>query len=645
MARIPQDEIDRIKRDVSVETLVRGRGIELRAHGANLLGLCPFHDDHEPSLVVTPAKNLWNCLGACQRGGSVIDWVMTAERVSFPEAVRWIGERYPYVRNEGREARDESADDVVLPCPIAVEMTDAEMLDAVTRFYHERLLAHGDARAYLEKRAIASADLIETFRLGFADRSLGTALPGNGTKAGVELRARLANLGLYREETRREHFRGCVTFPVFDDEGHVVEIYGRKIRDDIRHKHGSHMYLPGPHRGVWNAEGIRASGGTVILCEALIDAATFWGAGFRNVTAAYGVNGFTPEILSALKSSAVERVFIAYDRDEAGDKAARDLAALLARENIASWRVVFPRWMDANDYARKMKPATQALSLLLRAAEWMHGPKVRPAIGAALPAVLAESDAVVPEPPVVEAIEDARDEGQEAKEDDTHCSEVSGDLAAALPLAAEEEATKEESAIESQSSLAPQSPDRSLAVADYSTIDVTFGDRRYRVRGMEKNVSFHQLKVVLRVARGERVFLDTLDMVSARHRASVRQAGGGRSRPEGRESIKHDLARSLSSARDGAGRDDPEGARAEGIAAGDDRATIGERRWRCCRIRRSLSHVLARLRTVRRRRRGDEQADGATLAAVSRKLDDPLAIIIQSSSAAGKTTLMDAVLD
>ena len=75
MARIPDEEIDRLKRDIDLASLVRGRGIELRQHGGNLIGLCPFHNDRDPSLVVTPAKNLWNCLGACQTGGSVIDWV------------------------------------------------------------------------------------------------------------------------------------------------------------------------------------------------------------------------------------------------------------------------------------------------------------------------------------------------------------------------------------------------------------------------------------------------------------------------------------------------------------------------------------------------------------------------------------------
>jgi len=64
--------------------------IQLKRHGTDLIGLCPFHDDHEPSLVITPDKNLWHCLGACQTGGTVIDWVMKAEGVSFRHAVELL---------------------------------------------------------------------------------------------------------------------------------------------------------------------------------------------------------------------------------------------------------------------------------------------------------------------------------------------------------------------------------------------------------------------------------------------------------------------------------------------------------------------------------------------------------------------------
>jgi len=79
VARIPAAELERLKRDISLERLATARGVELKPHGGNLIGLCPFHDDHAPSFVVTPSKNLWHCLGACQTGGSVIDFVMKAE--------------------------------------------------------------------------------------------------------------------------------------------------------------------------------------------------------------------------------------------------------------------------------------------------------------------------------------------------------------------------------------------------------------------------------------------------------------------------------------------------------------------------------------------------------------------------------------
>ena len=63
MARIPEEEIERLKREVSIERLAEARGVKLKRHGADLVGLCPFHDDHSPSLVISPEKNLWNCLG------------------------------------------------------------------------------------------------------------------------------------------------------------------------------------------------------------------------------------------------------------------------------------------------------------------------------------------------------------------------------------------------------------------------------------------------------------------------------------------------------------------------------------------------------------------------------------------------------
>ena len=90
MGRVPDEELEQLKREVSVQRLAEARGIALVRHGADLHGLCPFHEDRNPSLVISPERNLWHCLGACQAGGSVIDWVMRSEGVSFRHAVELL---------------------------------------------------------------------------------------------------------------------------------------------------------------------------------------------------------------------------------------------------------------------------------------------------------------------------------------------------------------------------------------------------------------------------------------------------------------------------------------------------------------------------------------------------------------------------
>ena len=90
MARIPEEVIERLKEEVSLRRLVELAGVELRRQGKDLVGLCPFHEERTGSLVISPEKNLWHCMGACQAGGSVIDWVMRAEGVSFRHAVELL---------------------------------------------------------------------------------------------------------------------------------------------------------------------------------------------------------------------------------------------------------------------------------------------------------------------------------------------------------------------------------------------------------------------------------------------------------------------------------------------------------------------------------------------------------------------------
>ncbi|MBN2258837.1 MAG: hypothetical protein JW704_13655, partial [Anaerolineaceae bacterium] len=83
MARYTTEVLERLKRETDLPALVRAKGIELKPHGADLIGLCPFHEDHNPSLVLSFKDGvwLWHCLGACSSGGDVLEWVMKAEGV------------------------------------------------------------------------------------------------------------------------------------------------------------------------------------------------------------------------------------------------------------------------------------------------------------------------------------------------------------------------------------------------------------------------------------------------------------------------------------------------------------------------------------------------------------------------------------
>ena len=141
MGRIPPDELERLKREVAITALAEVRGVVLTPHGADLIGRCPFHDDHEPSLVITPAKNLWHCLGACQRGGSVIDWVMQAEGLSFRHAVEVLRTDAVAVAAASPPGRVKRSTVTRLSAPIARDAADHEVLQQVVAYYHVTLQA------------------------------------------------------------------------------------------------------------------------------------------------------------------------------------------------------------------------------------------------------------------------------------------------------------------------------------------------------------------------------------------------------------------------------------------------------------------------------------------------------------------------
>lgn len=595
MARIPVEEIERLKSEVSVERLVESNGIALKKSGKDRIGACPFHDDSEPSLLVTPAKNLWHCF-SCQIGGGPIDWVMKRQGVSFRHAVELLRADPSLAAGSGDAPRMSSTRRGTLPslpAPVAFDADDQDLLNQTIGYYHETLAQSPEALAYLQARGLDHPELVARFKLGYANRTLGLRLPTRGRLLGADIRTRLQKVGVYRE-SGHEHFNGSLVVPVLDADGNVVEAYGRKIRDDLRKGTPKHMYLPGPHRGVWNEQALAGSS-EIILCEALIDAMTFWCAGFTNVTAAYGVEGFTADHLAALRRNAIRRVLIAYDRDDAGDRAADKLALELIAEGIECLRVRFPRGMDANTYALKLTPAHQSLGLVLRQAEWIGRAPVSDAASASFDADMAVPPAAVPLAAAVV------------------------DVPAPLDVVGDE-------------------------------LLVALGDRHWRVRGWKKNLSPEQMRVNLQVRRAvvdggdgalESYHVDTLDLYAARGRAAyIKQAAIELGLPD--EVVKRDMGNvllKLEMLQDEGIRENAQPkSRAPVLSADDECAALA-----LLRAPDLLGRIVADMERCGVVGEANNLLAGY-LAAVSRKLDTPLAILIQSSSAAGKSSLMDAVL-
>ena len=384
MARLPDEVVERIKREISVERLAEARGIKLRRSGKELIGLCPFHKDTNPSLNIDPVKNVWNCKGACGpgTGGSVIDWVMRVEGISTRYALELLSrELVPLAASPSAGPPPKQSTVPKLPplfAPTVDDQQAAQDRGELLPRDAEELARSPKAKQYLVQRGLESAEMIEHFRLGLSNRTLNYHVADKNRAAGAAIRGRLEQLGILREKTGHEHFVGSLVIPIYQSQRRS----GADVRaqDDARLRPGTdyHLYLPGPLRGVWNEEALIASK-EIILCEALIDALTFWCAGHRNVTTSYGVNGFTEEIKAAFRRHGTKKIYIAYDRDDAGERAAQKHAEELIATGIECFRVKFPKGQDANEFALKTRPPGKALGVFLNSAEWL-GKGKRPAV-------------------------------------------------------------------------------------------------------------------------------------------------------------------------------------------------------------------------------------------------------------------------
>jgi len=619
MPRIPEEKIERIKRQTDLAALVRSRGVELARHGAkDLIGCCPFHADNAtPNFIVSPEKGLYHCM-ACGAAGNAIQFVQKLDHVSFRLAYELLiesGQDYAPLPTETTRTSALRRLDNPLDC--AVE--DAALFEKVVAYYHERLMQTPAALAYLRGRGLYHEEAFKTFQIGYVDRTLGLRIPQGHCKEGEALRIRLQKLGVVRT-SGHEHMLGCVVLPIRDEAGHVSEMYGRRITKGLLKGTPLHLYLPGPHAGVWNLDALAPP--EIILCEAPLDALTFWVNGMRNVTFIYGTQGFTDDILDALLRRCVQRVRIAYDADEAGNQAAARDAERLEKHGIECLRVKFPLNMDANEYAQKVQSAERSLRLAVESAEPMRGKHTSNGSGAG------------------------------SRTPTSACSSSLVAELAAESVAAQQPAAK----IETPCPIAP-TPEQLPPVAIVAPLPqpelppletrgeyvfLRIGPREYRVGGLDKNNSLEVMKVALRLRHGETFHLDSFDLLQDSQRRRFIERAAEETAIE-KDLVKRDLGRLLLAL-----ECEQEQRLARAVEPSGPKApelTLAEKAEALAFLQSpNLVQEIGAAFDVCGLVGEDANRLAAYLACTSRKLDKPLAVIIQSTSAAGKSTLMEAVL-
>ncbi|MGE0492162.1 MAG: DNA primase [Vulcanimicrobiota bacterium] len=324
IAKIPDKTVEAVLDRTSIADVV-GRYVKLKKQGRRLVGLCPFHSERTPSFSVDPVKGLWYCFG-CQEGGSLFNFIMKVEGITFPEAVRKMGAEVGVVVEADEEETPEQLHRKRL----------LELLERCAQYYHELLVKSPLGRAaldYCRGRGLSEA-AVERFRLGWAPDG-GQALVQKLQAAGYSLEDGLA-AGVLRERGGRyaDTLRGRLVFPITNAQGKVLAFGGRVLGD------GQPKYLNTPETDLYSKRrhlfGLAQHRGAIsraeraVVVEGYLDVISMSQAGVELGVASLGTS-LTEEQTELLKRYAHQAI-LAYDADRAGEAAT--IKAIELFENI-----------------------------------------------------------------------------------------------------------------------------------------------------------------------------------------------------------------------------------------------------------------------------------------------------------------------
>ena len=343
--RYPPQWLDELRARADIVKVI-GSYVTLKKNGHRYVGLCPFHNETAPSFSVDEQKQVYHCFG-CKAGGSVIQFVMDIERLSFPEAVAFLADQLhmplPEMQNDpAYEKRRTLKERIYLANRTAARM------------YHQ-LLWQPESSAilhYLQQRGLSDA-VIRRFGIGAAPPSaqVGHRLMEEGF---TEEELVQAGLMLRREGRTFDMFRNRAMFPIIETYGNVLGFGGRAMGDAMpKYLNTSDTPAFNKRYTVFAANLLRKAKGLtrVILVEGYMDVVALSQFGVEGVAATLGT-ALTPEQARLLHRFAPE-VYIAYDGDRAGQKAILRGLEVLEGENVPVRVLDFPGGLDPDEFIRQ----------------------------------------------------------------------------------------------------------------------------------------------------------------------------------------------------------------------------------------------------------------------------------------------------
>ena len=337
-------------------TDVVGSFVKLKRRGSNLLGLCPFHNEKTPSFTVSPTKEIYKCFG-CGKSGNTVSFVMEHEKYSYPEALKWLAQRYgieieeTFLNDEQRE-KLQSADNLFALNQFAQEFFTRQLFDTEE--------GQDIGLSYFTERGFTT-DTVRKFQLGYSPEQKDVfTKEAQKAQFNPELMIK-AGLVSNRYDQLSDNYRGRVIFPIHNHSGKVLGFGARILKTNEK----APKYINTPENeiyvkskilyGSYFARQAIDKANECLLVEGYTDVISLHQAGIENVVASGGT-ALTPDQLRLIKKY-TKNLTIVYDGDAAGIKAALRGLDLALEEGLQVQLVLIPDGDDPDSYVNKVGPA------------------------------------------------------------------------------------------------------------------------------------------------------------------------------------------------------------------------------------------------------------------------------------------------